>query len=152
MKLKNANEHAICCTSSFGPAFGNGYDMVVDGPNVCLCPGYAYDQGPLSEGDFTIKEMEVFLVTKSSTPIRNTYSKRNPVQPATQSVKEVTRFADDMNKAINAKQACLFQAESEILQLEESFADEQTFVDKFATGDAKDVVVLNVSGTVMTTK
>jgi len=57
-----------------------------------------------------------------------------------------------MNKAINAKQACLFHAESKMLQLEESFADEQTFVDKFATGDAKDVVVLNVSGTVMTTK
>jgi hypothetical protein len=57
-----------------------------------------------------------------------------------------------MNKAINAKQACLLQAESEMLQLEESFADEQTFVDKFATGDTKDVVVLNVSGTVMTTK
>jgi hypothetical protein len=57
-----------------------------------------------------------------------------------------------MNKAINAKQACLLQAESEMLQLEECFTDEQTFVDKFATGDAKDVVVLNVSGTVMTTK
>jgi hypothetical protein len=58
-----------------------------------------------------------------------------------------------MNAAINAKQACLLQAESEMLQLEESFTDEQTFVDnKFATGDAKDVVVLNVSGTMMNTK
>jgi hypothetical protein len=57
-----------------------------------------------------------------------------------------------MNIAINAKQACLTQAESEMLQLEECFTDEHTFVDKFATGDAKDVVVLNVNGTVMTTK
>ena len=96
--------------------------------------------------------MEVFQVTKFSSPIRNTYSRSNPVQPATQAVKEVTRFSADMNKAINAKQAHLAQTESEILLLEESFMEEQTFVYKFATGDAKDVVVLNVIGTLMTTK
>jgi hypothetical protein len=155
MKLKNANdEYAIHCGSAYGPVFGNdnGCDMFVDGSIVHLRPGCSYDQGPLPNGYYTIKEMEVFLVTKSSTPVRNTYSKSNPVQPATQAAKEVIRFTDDMNKAINAKQACLLQAESEMLQLEESFTDEQTFVDKFATGDAKDIVVLNVSGTVMTTK
>ena len=152
MKLKDSNEHAIYCGKSCGPYFGNGHDMYVYGSNVHLRPGFSYDQGPLPNGDFTIKEMEVFLVTKSSTPIRNSYSKSNPVQPATQAVEEVARFSADMNKAINAKQACLLQAESEMLQLEESFMDEQTFVDKFVTGDAKDVVVLNVSGTVMTTK
>ena len=155
MKLKDANDkHDIYCTSAFGPVFGNdnGCDMVVNRSKVGLCPGRIYDQGPLPRGDYTIKEMEVFLVTKSSTPIRNTYSKSNPVLPATQAVKEVARFSADMNKAINAKQACLLLAESEMLQLEECFTDEQTFVDKFATGDAKDVVVLNVSGTVMTTK
>jgi hypothetical protein len=126
--------------------------MWVHGSIVCLNTGHSYDQGPLTNGAYTIKEMEVFLVTKSSTPVRNTYSKSNPIQPATQAAKEVIRFSDDMNKAINSKQACLVQAESEMLQLEENFLDEQTFVDKFATGDAKDVVVLNVSGTVMTTK
>ena len=155
MKLKDANDaRAIYCDISFGPIFGNDNccDMVVNGSIVHFYSGRSYDQGPLPHGAYTIKEIEVFQVTKSSTPNRNLYTKRNPVQPATQSVKEVTRFADDMNKAINAKQACLFQAESEILQLEESFADEQTFVDKFATGEAKDVVVLNVSGTIMTTK
>jgi hypothetical protein len=94
--------------------------------------------------------MEVFQVIKSSTP--KSYSKSIPNKPATQAMEEVTKFSDDMNKAINAKQACLFVAESEVLQLEEGFMDEQTFVNKFATGDAKDVVVLNVSGTIMTTK
>ena len=155
MKLKDANDaRAINCDISFGPIFGNdnGCDMYVDGSIVLLNTGHSYDQGPLPHGAYTIKEMEVFQVTKSSTPIRNSYSKRNPVQPATQAVEEVTRFTDDMNKAINAKQACLFHAESKMLQLEESFKDEQTFVDKFATGDAKDVVLLNVSGTMMTTK
>jgi len=155
MKLKNANDEcAIRCGKSYGPYFGycEGRDMVVNGSIVRFYPGRSYDQGPLPDGEYTLKEMEVFQVTKSSTPIRNTYSNRIPVLPATQAVKEVTRFADDMNNAINSKQACLLQAESEMLQLEESFTDEQTFVDKFATGDAKDVVVLNVSGTVMTTK
>jgi hypothetical protein len=153
MKLKNANdERAIYCSSAYGPYFGSGCDMFANGPNVHLSSGRSYDQGPIPDGSYTIKEMEVFLVTKSSTPIGNSYSKRIPVQPATQAVKEVIRFTDDMNKAINAKQACLLQAESEMLQLEECFTDEQTFVDKFATGDAKDVVVLNVSGTGMTTK
>jgi hypothetical protein len=153
MKLKNANSvNAIYCTNSRGPMFGAGFDMYVDGSIVGLCSGLSYDQGPIPNGAYTIKEMEVFQVTKSSTPIPNTYSNRIPAEPATQAVNEVTRFSDDMNKAINAKQACLLQAESKMLQLEESFTDEQTFVDKFATGDAKDVVVLNVSGTVMTTK
>jgi hypothetical protein len=153
MKLNDANTvHAIYCGSMYGPYFGNG-DMYTVGSNVyLLCPGRSYDLGPLPEGDFTIKEMEVFLVTKSSDPVRNSHSKTNPVLPATQAVEEVTRFSDDMNKAIHAKQVCLFHAESKMLQLEESFADEQTFVDKFATGDAKDVVVLNVSGTMMATK
>ena len=155
MKLKDANDDdVIYCGNSFGPYFGVDDDMVVDGSNVYLCPGNSYDQGPLAKGSFTIKEMEVFQVTKSSTPIRKSYSRRIPVKRATQAVEEVTRFSADMNmnKAINAKQAHLAQTESEILQLEESFMDEQTFVDKFATGDAKDVVVLNVIGTLMTTK
>ena len=153
MKLKNANDkRAIYCGNTVGPTFGNGCDTNVDGSIVCLHPGRSYDHGPVipngSYTTYTIKEMEVFLVTKSSThPIRNSYSKGNQT-----GLVATTRFSDDMNKAINAKQACLLQAESEMLQLEESFTDEQTFVDKFATGDAKDVVVLNVSGTVMTTK
>jgi hypothetical protein len=153
MKLKNANDlKAMYCSKICGPYFGSGCDIYVDGSIVGLCPGCSYDQGPLPNGSYTIKEMEVFLVTKSSTPIRNSYSKRIPTKPATQAVKEVIRFSADMNNAINSKQACLVQAESEMLQLEENFSDEQTFVDKFATGDAKDVVVLNVSGTMMTTK
>ena len=73
-------------------------------------------------------------------------------KPANLADKEVTKFSEYMNIAINAKKACLFQAESEMHQLEESFTDKQTFIEQFAIGYAKDVVVLNVSGTVMTTK
>jgi hypothetical protein len=38
-----------------------------------------------------------------------------------------------------------------MLQLEESFKEEQLFIQKFASGDTKDVVALNVSGTIMVT-
>jgi hypothetical protein len=74
MKLNDANTvHAIYCGSMYGPYFGNG-DMYTVGSNVyLLCPGRIYDLGPLPEGDFTIKEMEVFLVTKSSAPISNSH-------------------------------------------------------------------------------
>jgi hypothetical protein len=145
MKLKDENnQRAIYCGSEYGPAFGGrnsrvydeNIDMNVNGSNVGLHQGCAYDQGPLTDGKYWIKEMEVFQVT----------------EPAAQAVQEVIRFSDDMNKAINAEQAYLLQAESEMLQLEKSLLDEEAFVEKFATGDAKDVVVLNVSGTIMTTK
>jgi hypothetical protein len=36
-------------------------------------------------------------------------------------------------------------------KLEESFEDEQTFIEKFVHGDTKDVVSLNVSGVRMVT-
>jgi hypothetical protein len=126
--------------------------MNVNGSNVTLRPRNSYDPGPQPNGVFPIKEMEVFQVTNLPNLSRNALSKENQTKHATQAVEEVIRFSDDMNKAINAKQAYLLQAESKMLQLNESFVDEQAFVEKFATGDAKDVVVLNVSGTMITTK
>ena len=38
-----------------------------------------------------------------------------------------------------------------MLQLEESFNNQQTFIETFAIGDSKDVVALNVGGTIMVT-
>ncbi|KAL3770130.1 hypothetical protein ACHAW5_009671 [Stephanodiscus triporus] len=38
-----------------------------------------------------------------------------------------------------------------MLHPEDSFKEEQTFIEKFASGDAKDVIVLNVSGAIMVT-
>ena len=119
MKLMDANDvWAIYC-SNYGPTFGGGYDMNVNGSNVTLCPRNSYDPGPLPNGIFPIKEMEVFQVTNSPNPSRNALSKGNQTKHATQAIEEVIRFSDDMNKAINAKQAYLLQAESKMLQLEE---------------------------------
>ena len=75
----------------------------------------------------------------------------NKAKDASPAMKHVTKFSDGINEAMNKKHACLLRAESEMLQLEESFKDEQTFIDKFASGDTKDVVALNVSGTIMVT-
>jgi len=36
--------------------------------------------------------------------------------------------------------------------LEDNFIDEQEFIQKFASGVAKDVVVINVNGAIMATK
>ena len=45
------------------------------------------------------------------------------------------------------------RAELELSHLENSFKDEVTFIDEFSGGDSnKDVVTLNVSGTIMVTK
>ena len=66
--------------------------------------------------------------------------------------KPVTRFSQDVNKAINAKQESVAQAELELIHLENSFKDEHTFISSFAGGHTKDVVMLNVSGAIMATK
>ena len=151
MKLKNSNDTwGIYNHSSYGPTFGGGHDLVVQGQDVYPTIGSSYEVCPnydLTSGNrYTIKEMEVFQVTAAQTPAtKKAHHKTSKVEP-------ITRFSKDINDALNAKQECLLQAESEMLHLEESFKDEQTFIDKFACGDTKDVVVLNVSGTMMVTK
>jgi hypothetical protein len=185
MKLRGvSDQHAIYNDSSYGPTFGGGHAMLVQGSNVNLIPGHTYHSGSLPRGQYTIKEMEVFQVSGSSPSARITTSNgKQAKRRGNKTIKEievfqvsgsspsariatskgktsqdtilgepVIRFSDGINEAINKKHACLLRAESEMLQLEESFKDEQTFIDKFASGDTKDVVVLNVSGTIMVTK
>ncbi|KAL3797591.1 hypothetical protein ACHAW5_003310 [Stephanodiscus triporus] len=154
MKLKKANSlHAIRNHSSFGPTFGGGCDMLVSGPNVMFTKlGYTYYPGPLSDGaSFTIKEIEVFQVNASSPPARFAYSTENQSNLTIQAAEQVARFSADINDAINRHHACLLRAEAEVAYLELSFQDEQTFIEKFASGDAKDTIALNVSGTMMAT-
>ena len=125
--------------------------MYVTGSNVTLGPGRTYETWPLPLGTYPIKEMEVFQVNTSSPRAKIANSKGNTTQDRMVG-EPVTKFTNEINNSINAKLVCLLRAESEMLQLEESFKDEQTFIMKFASGDTKDVVVLNVSGTVMVTK
>ena len=144
-----SDQHAICHNLLYGPVFGIG-DMIVNGSNVSLRQGFTYHPWPLPLGSYPIKEMEVFQLSGSSPSARIATSNGNTSQD-TMVGEPVIRFTDEINKSINKKHACVLRAESEMLQLEESFKDEQTFIDKFASGDTKDVVALNVSGTIMVT-
>ena len=120
--------------------------------------GDSYEPGPSqldnnrSHKELAIKEMEVFQVSGTSSWPSIATSEENKIHPKTTQVELVTRFSEDINKAIDAKQKSLLQAELEIFHLEDSFKDEHNFIATFATGDANDVVTLNVSGIVMATK
>jgi len=74
------------------------------------------------------------------------------VKPLISTAKHVTRFSADINTAINSKQYCLSRTESEIIQLEDSFNDEENFFMSFALDTTNDLVSLSVSGTTMTTR
>jgi hypothetical protein len=125
--------HAIRNCASFGPTFGDGSDMKVNGRHVSLKWGKTFDKGAVLNGEYEIKEIEVYQVKHSLLP------------------PPVTRFTDEINNAINTHSACLVRAEADVIYLEENFDDEQTFIETFAMGSAKDVVALNVSGNIMAT-
>jgi len=91
---------------------------------------------------FSITQLEVFEVFKlSPTAKTNTVTKRAPV----------VRFQHDINNAINKSQDCLPMIELKVRTLEDSFNKEHQFVSKFAYGYTKDVITLNVRGTMMGT-
>jgi len=152
MKLKNASrQYAIYNHSSCGPAFGR-YDFTVNNSKVHLGIGGAYERGPskqLTRGkSYDIKEMEVFQVTDNpSTP----HDPREKQPLSVKGVATIDTFSKEVNDAINDKWTTLQQLEAEVLSLEESFKDEEQFIEIFGSGDTNNVVVLNVSGTTMTT-
>ncbi|KAL7542399.1 hypothetical protein ACHAWF_007171, partial [Thalassiosira exigua] len=160
MKLRDA-DHAVFDHSGYGPTFGEGYDLFVDESN-CLNSffGNSYESGPpgrlttRTHGYYTryaIREMEVFEVRHIS-PSLMVPAVAVPSQHRIPKFEPAERFSQDINEAIDAKRESLLLAEAEMLQLEESLEDERNFISIFAGGDAKDVVTLNVSGTIMTTK
>ncbi|KAL7543591.1 hypothetical protein ACHAXR_012885 [Thalassiosira sp. AJA248-18] len=154
MKLKNANDNqAVCNGHACGPIFGRGPDLLVGGSNVCLNFGHSYECRSTHNvsASFSIKEVEVFQVTEKSSQGAITPSKAQQTQLQS-IVQPVEHFTSKVNDAINEKQRCLLHAESELLFLEDSLKDECDFIASFVNGDTKDVVVLNVSGTMMVTK
>jgi len=115
MKLRGVNDqYAIYNRSSNGPVFGGGHDMFVQGSNVELNQGNTYHPRSLPRGSYTIKEMEVFQLNGSSPSARIATSngkqakrKGKQAKSASPAMKHVTKFSDDINKAINTKHACL---------------------------------------------
>ncbi len=157
MKLRNAGLYAIYGQSNCGPIFGMGngnqHDLKVNGSSVHFYTGNAYEYGSekLSENNsYSIKEMEVFQVSDNPTPIQDPRKKQ---QLSDDSVKKATatvnNFSKEVNGAIMEKWSTLHDLEAEVLSLEESFKDEEGFIESFGSGDSNNVVMLNVSGTMM---
>mmetsp|Transcript_21002 Transcript_21002/g.41908 ORF Transcript_21002/g.41908 Transcript_21002/m.41908 type:complete len:592 (+) Transcript_21002:58-1833(+) len=159
-KLKNAYDiYAILGTEEYGPAFGGGCDLKVDGSEVAFFNGYSYQpfgspRLPLqTPTKYPLKEMEVFQV--SDIPNNDREPKLFQHTPSIippKSLPEVSRFAKDVNDAINERRTALEKFEEEVILIEESFKDEEQFIDLFACGSVNDVVMLNVSGTSMALK
>ena len=163
MKLKNANNRYaddVFHHYSYGPTFGGnrgGYDLNVHGGTVATKFGHSYESCTSPEltsetNNYTIKEMEVFQIASASSAESDNIKTKcnNSEEPNAKPIQLLS--VGVFIKAINIKRGCLLRAESELKQLEESFKDEQTFIDGFACGDDNDVVTLNVSGTIMVTK
>ena len=160
MDLINPNcKHAIYNCSQYGAAFGGGCaqcDLKVTGSRVYLNTGHIYERGKsekLSDGhSYTINEIEVFRVSNVSSAHHHTQLQQQQQLRKSSKRKQVERFTKEINRAINEKWATLRELEAELRSLEESFDDEELFINTFASGERKDIITLNVSGTIMVTK
>ena len=158
MDLINVNcKHAIYNCSQYGPAFGGGCaqcDLKVTGSRVYLNTGNIYECGKsekLTDGhSYTINEMEVFRVSNVSGAHHTHQQHRQFRRPPKR--KQVKKFTKEINRVINEKWAELRELEAEMCSLEENFDDEELFITAFASGEGKDILTLNVSGTIMITK
>mmetsp|Transcript_21001 Transcript_21001/g.41904 ORF Transcript_21001/g.41904 Transcript_21001/m.41904 type:complete len:590 (+) Transcript_21001:58-1827(+) len=159
-KLKNAYDiYAILGTEEYGPAFGGGCDLKVDGSEVAFFNGSTYEpfktpRLPLqTPTTYPIKEMEVFQVSDiPNSDLDPIHLQQIPTILSPKSLPEVSRFTKEVNDAINERRAALEKLEEEVIFIEESFKDEEQFIDLFACGSVNDVVILNVSGADMALK
>eukprot|EP00984_Skeletonema_dohrnii_P027405 scaffold16953_cov79-Skeletonema_dohrnii-CCMP3373.AAC.1 len=169
MELKDKdNKRAIEYKSALGPAFGGKdrtghmsyeqekkHDLIVSGSTLTLNTGIAYEQGPAAMTNnkaYAIKRIEVFSVSNGE-PIHLDPRTRKHSSNSAKNPPAVDRFTKEVNEAINEKWKSLSVLEAQISSFEESFADEQSFIDSLsmANGETSDIITLNVSGTMMTT-
>ena len=169
MKLKNPiTPNAILSSTVLGPVFGSndrgifatdadqrlkkGYDLSVDGNCVDFNPGGSYQVSDSMLSGLntkcTIKEMEVYKVSPEGIIFELPTTRTITIS----SINETRSFAKGVNEALNMKLKVLKNAEKGISGLEKRLEDHEKFIDLFCTGETKDVVTLNISGTLMTTK
>eukprot|EP00985_Skeletonema_marinoi_P010749 scaffold5048_cov83-Skeletonema_marinoi.AAC.1 len=152
MKKKDESVNSIYHYYQDGPVFGAGHDLHVDTSGVLLNIGYSYEKGPagLSVGSSTrykIKEMEVYQVVDECK-----HRKQRTQYPRKDELLAINRFSKEVNEAIVERWKSLHALGVKVSSLEESFKDEEHFIEALATGNTKDVVKLNVSGTLMSTR
>jgi hypothetical protein len=107
----------------------------------------------MNEGiKYDIKEMEVFLISEDN-PIHPRKRKQNKDDNSPDAAANKTSaLSGEMGEAIEEQWKTLSTLNSEILSLEESFKEEEQFIDSFACSNACDIITLNVSGTIMATR
>ena len=140
MKVKKADgERAIVQ----GGTISFGDDLYVWNGLLYFNLGKAYKISPYHEINANprvpIKEIEVFQVRNNSPPSQ------------IRIFNEATLFTREINEAINEKLANLQNLERDVFGMEKRLKEEKEFIESFASGDANDVVMLNVSGTMMAT-
>lgn len=145
-KLRASNDcYAVVHDCRYGPVFGRGHDILtrIDESGLSILPE-SYDMGQMGTiwGDYTITDMEVFQIVNAN---EDQDTKANQI-------KETKSFSQSINAALNTKLHTIEEAKKLVTTLEKDLDDEISFVELFSSGDTKDVVKLNVSGTVMTTK
>eukprot|EP00985_Skeletonema_marinoi_P013558 scaffold6746_cov73-Skeletonema_marinoi.AAC.6 len=139
--------------------YTNAYHLGLDSAKpcatlLCLRIGNLYECGPskqLLQCDCTIKEMEIFQVSDCVDPQKSNERCHSSNAVASNRVEDDI-FPAGLSDAIKEKWRALEEMEAEILSLEESFTDEERFTESFASGCTSDIVMLNVSGTMMVTK
>ncbi|KAL7490723.1 hypothetical protein ACHAWT_000883 [Skeletonema menzelii] len=158
MRLENKDDsRAVYHNRKFGPTFGEGKDICVNNAKIYIKMGKTYEKCPIQQLKtplsmeyihLAIKEMEVFAVSdyhglRCQKKFLSNNVKKAPV---------VDIFTNDINEAINEKWEALHELEMDVLSQEVLFEDEEHFVDSFADGNKKDLITLDVSGTIMVTK
>ena len=140
-----------------GPAYGDRprYDLQVDGKTITVNFGNTFESEILDyievqnrygrgERSYAIKEMEVFQICKKG-------SVKAAVELETDSIALADPFAPQLNKELKSRLEALKRAEEAIARLEMQYYDEVSFIERFACGETKDVVTLNLDGTRIST-
>jgi hypothetical protein len=148
MKLKRADGKRGIVQGG-GISFGDDIRVIGTGGGLHgqgflrLNLGKAYKLSPYHEMNTShivpIKEIEVFQVRDDSPPSQ------------LKVFNEATLFTREINEAINEKFVNLQNLEKDVFGMEKRLKEEKEFIESFASGDANDVVMLNVSGTMMAT-
>lgn len=149
VKAKLRKEEAAAFNrTGFGPCFGAceatagnfPLSVAVDDKEVYLNASFFASNMTSS----SVRELEVYQVNNKGHELDKNHTSKQTLGES--------RFTKAVNEAIVERWQKIYDAQSRISSLEDSFADEKEFIFSFAGGTSKDTIFLNVSGTEMATK
>lgn len=149
VKAKLRREEAAAFNrTGFGPCFGAceatagnfPLSVAVDDKEVYLNASFFASNMTSSN----VRELEVYQV--------NSKGHKSDQHHMPKQALDESRFTKAVNEAIVERWQKIYNAQSRISSMEDSFADEGEFIFAFAGGSSKDTILLNVSGTEMATK